>query len=128
MRSRLSELPRYGSRDYAMPAAYYNRVRLALLRLETPLRLALPGLRTLEIYLDEEVWVCLDASLNDFPILAWLDFSVDGRTSLHEPVACRLCTYHAHATMIEERVLELTENLLRQRFRGDDPGEMGGNA
>lgn len=68
MRSRLDELPRYSSRSCLMAAATYNRIRLALLRLGSPLRLPLTGLRTLEMVLEKDAWVCVDASLNDHPI------------------------------------------------------------
>lgn len=122
MKSRLDDLPHYSSRTCMLPAATYNRIRLGLLRLGTPLRFALPGLRTLEIVLEKEAWICVDTGLNDYPILAWLDFQQAERTSLHKPIPCRVFSYHAHAELIEPQVLEKTESLLAHRLRKLHPG------
>ncbi len=117
MKSRLDDLPRYSSRYCLMTAATYNRVRLGLVRLGNPLRFALPGLRTLEIILDKESWICVDSGLNDYPILAWVEFRHAERNALHTPVPCRLYTYHAHAELIEPQVIEKMESVLAHRLR-----------
>lgn len=117
MASRLDDLPRYGSRTCMVPAATYNRIRLGLLRLGSPLRYALPGLRTLEIVLEKDAWICVDSGLNDYPIVAWVDFQCADRDALHLPVPCRVFTYHAHAELVESQVLEKTEALLAHRLR-----------
>lgn len=116
MRSRLDDLPRYASRAYRMPAAEFNAVRLALLRLGEPVRFALPGLRTLEMVLEQQAWICVDSGLNDFPVLAWVDFETSGRDALHEPVSCMLYTYHAHAHIIESRVLRAVSEFVDLRL------------
>lgn len=117
MRSRLDELPRYSSRTCLLPAATFNRLRLGVLRLESPLRFALPGLRTLEMILERDAWICVDAGLSDYPILAWVEFQAAERSRLDTPVPCRLFTYHAHAELIEPQVLEKTESVLNHRLR-----------
>jgi hypothetical protein len=117
MRSRLDDLPRYASRAYRMPAAQFNAVRLALLRLGEPVRFALPGLRTLEMVLEQQAWICVDSGLNDFPVLAWVDFEASDREALHEPVSCMLYTYHAHAHIIESRVLQAISEFVNVRLR-----------
>ena len=117
MKSRLDELPRYSSRACVLPAATYNRIRLGLLRLGCPLRSALPGMRTLEMVLEHDAWICVDSGLNDYPILAWVEFQSAGRSALHEPVPCRLFTYHAHAELIEPQVLEKIQAVLGHRLR-----------
>lgn len=117
MRLRLDELPRYSSRTCLLPATTYNRIRLGVLRLDNPLRFALPGLRTLEMVLENEAWVCVDAGLSDYPILAWVEFQAAERNALHTPVPCRMYTYHAHAELIEPQVLEKTEAVLNHRLR-----------
>lgn len=117
MRLRLDELPRYSSRTCLLSPSIYNRVRLGILRLESPLRFALPGLRTLEMVLEDDAWVCVDAGLSDYPILAWVEFQGADRSALHTPVPCRLFTYHAHAELIEPQVLEKTENVVNHRLR-----------
>ncbi|MEJ2346005.1 MAG: hypothetical protein P8090_11450 [Gammaproteobacteria bacterium] len=116
MRSRLDDLPRYATRTYRMPAARFNAVRLALLRLGEPVRFALPGLRTLEMVLEQQAWICVDSGLNDFPVLAWVDFEAGGRNALHEPVSCMLYTYHAHAHIIEARVLQAVSEFVDRRL------------
>lgn len=94
----------------AMPAqlqaAHYNRARLALLRVGSPLRFELPHLRGMDLILGESEWVCVDRTLNDLPVLAWTDFETRGRAALHTPVRCRLRFYHAHASLIIRTILE----------------------
>lgn len=89
-----------------MPAQRYNQVRLTLLRYRKAHRFALTGLRSLEAVLEDDAWICVDASLNDYPVLAWMDFAVAGRDNLSTPIPCTLCTYHAHALVIVDRVLD----------------------
>jgi len=119
VRSRLEDLPRYSSRMYSMPAARFNQVRLALLRLGEPIRFSLPGLRTLEMVLEHDAWICVDSGLSDFPVLAWVDFEVAHRDALHEPVSCKLYSYHAHADVIEDRVLDAIANYAGTRLHPD---------
>ncbi len=116
VRSRLNDLPRYSSSVYVMPAQRFNQVRLALLRLGEPIRFALPGLRTLEMVLEHDGWICIDAGLNDFPVLAWVDFEDAHREALHMPIPCKLYTYHAHAAVIEDRVLDAISDFVDARL------------
>lgn len=117
LRSRLDDLPRYSTRERRVEAGAYNQVSLALRRLGCPLRFPLPGLRTLEMVLETDAWACLDASLNDYPILAWLDFETAGRTALHTPIPCRMYSYHACGTLVEQQALEATRDILAERLR-----------
>ena len=71
-------------------AACYNRVRLALLRLGFPLRVALQQHRGLEVILDSAMWLCVDSNTEDQPILAWREFQTCERRGLHLPVSCEL--------------------------------------
>ncbi|MGC1951704.1 MAG: hypothetical protein WA970_03855, partial [Gammaproteobacteria bacterium] len=50
-------------------AACYNRVRLSLARSGSPLRIALPGHRGLEMILEDRFWLCVDSLRNDQPVL-----------------------------------------------------------
>ncbi|MBI3563542.1 MAG: hypothetical protein HY080_17695 [Gammaproteobacteria bacterium] len=106
LRSRLEELPSYESRESQVAAGYFNLVKVALNRLDKPLRFELPRLRTLELILEADAWVVVDCALNDFPIVAWLNFATQRRSTLHQPIPCQRRTYHAHATMIVDRVLD----------------------
>jgi hypothetical protein len=95
-------------------AENFNRVRLALSRLENPLRVALPGLRTLDFMLEDEVWAVVDRDLNDIPVLAWTDF--EHRSALHLPVRCILRYYHAHADVILDKALLRLDEILAARL------------
>ncbi|MDV3238423.1 MAG: hypothetical protein LOY58_06190 [Gammaproteobacteria bacterium] len=102
-------------------AACYNQVRIALHRLPRPLRIELPRHRGLELLLDEDGWLCVDAARNDLPVLAWHGFDLRGRSALHEPVVCRLDLYHIHAGLVMGTVLEDLERVLRRRLAGAGP-------
>ena len=115
-RSRLDSLPVLKSAPASVPAARYNRVRLALRRLENPLRLQLPGLRTLDMILEDDLWVIVDRDLNDIPVAAWSDFAA--RSSLHKPIHCTLRSYHAHAALIIDKAFKGLDALLTQRLAG----------
>lgn len=116
MKSQLENLPRYSTDDTSLPAPLYNKVKLGLLRISNPLLFSIHGLRHLDVVLDNETWICRDVSLNNIPILAWTDFNLNERSSLHKPIDCKLYTYHAHAmlvvdTLLEQIDIELTKNL-----------------
>lgn len=116
MKSRLEGIPRYSTETTTVPAALFNIVRLALLRLKNPLEIDIPELKNLVILLDEETWICIDTSLNDIPVLAWIDFEITHRKSLHEPIACQLCFYHMHADKIIDKVTQALQSILDERL------------
>jgi len=113
----LEEFPAYASRPDHVPARRYNLWRLAALRIGLPLRLALPGLKGLELVLTERAWVCVDPQVNDMPIIAWTDFQGADRSTLHGPVPCEVKYFHFGATMVRAKVLDLMESLLDERLR-----------
>lgn len=82
-----------------LPAAQYNRIRLATLREPIPLRLELPDLRVVDAILQQEAWLCVDVSARDQPLLGWSDFEV-GRSGPQAPVGCTLYVFHYHAGLI----------------------------
>ncbi|BAU49992.1 hypothetical protein SVA_3456 [Sulfurifustis variabilis] len=104
-------------------AACYNHVRLALLRFGAPLRVGLPRHRGLEVILDDDLWLCVDAAREDTPVLAWFDFETRGRSSLHAPVACRLDVYHVHAGLVMGTTLDALTDALRLRLAAAAQGE-----
>jgi len=106
MKSQLDNLPRYSTEEVTLAAPLFNKVKLGLLRLNNPLIFAIHGLRHLDVVLDHETWICRDVSLNNMPVLAWTDFSMAKRNSLCESVTCSLYTYHAHALLISDTILE----------------------
>ena len=116
MKSRLNDVPILKTTPTCIEAMYYNRVRIALSRIDNPLRIELINLRGLDIIIDDEVWVCVDRTLNDLPIFAWTDFENNFRKNLFEPIACRLRFYHNHADLICGTVLDLINRNLDARL------------
>ena len=115
MKSYLDDIPVYDSAQTTVSAEHFNLVQIALKRLGSPIRLVLPKMRTLDFMLDEETWIIVDRSLNDIPVMAWLDFEKQDR-SLHEPIKCTLNMYHAHAHIIQPRVIEAMTLLLGEQL------------
>jgi len=90
-----------------IPAADFNRVRLALLRISNPLEITLTSMNCLEVTFTDEYWLCFDACMNNQPILAWTAFDKSGHNNaLNSTVACELRMYHAHAGLVMGEVLE----------------------
>lgn len=116
MRTRIDEVPVLRTRTAEVPAACYNRIRLAVLRLGDPLRVELPKLRHLDLLIGRDLWVCVDRMLYDLPVVAWTDFAQRGRTALDQPVACTLKLFHAHAEAIMPLVFAEADRVLRQRL------------
>lgn len=121
METRLNDVPAMYIADTAVDARCFNRVRIALRRLENPIRYPLPGLRSLDLLVGDEVWVCVDRSLNDLPVVAWTDFNVT-RGSLHKPVPCKVRYFHAYAAAVMRRSLDALENHLNERLGAPDSG------
>ena len=116
MRSRLDELPVFETRHVKMRAEDYNLAHIALNRLGNPIRVELPRLRTLDLVLEKDAWIVVDRSLNDIPVVAWIDFKVAHRQALHEPVTCERRTYHTHALLIVDKVIEAMHLILGERL------------
>lgn len=95
-------------------AAYFNRARLALIRVGNPLRLTLPGLRGLEAIVSDDNWLVLDSQGSGNPVLAWCDFEAASRNALHKPVRCQLKLYHIHAGLIMGPALEALQSALQE--------------
>lgn len=106
-------------------AQRFNRVRLALSRLDNPARLELTGMHDLELIISDSSWLCVDTGLGNLPVLAWKDFRTDARRGLHEPVACRIDYYNLHAELIRDRVLEIMDRLLAARLQRRHNGPRG---
>ena len=98
-------------------APIYNHVRLALRRLGTPLRVAVPGHRGLEIILENHLWLCVDANADDQPVMAWLAFEVHHRDNLQEPVRCSLELYHRFAGLVMGSVLDSLDEALSEMLK-----------
>ena len=116
MKSRLNGIPVYQTSHTTHRAQDYNLVRIALKRLGSPLRFKLPRLRTLDLVLEPDAWIIVDDSLNDIPIIAWLDFEDKRRSSLHEDIHCEQRSYHQHALIIVDKALEAMQLILGERL------------
>ncbi|MDH5376859.1 MAG: hypothetical protein OEX00_00880 [Gammaproteobacteria bacterium] len=117
MYTRLNEVPHLAEMNTTVDALHFNAIRVALLRLKPPIRLPLTGLRGLEILLEPDLWLVVDSSLNDLPVLAWSDFDVSHRDALHKPIACRMRFFHSHAAVIIGKVLDLAQLQLEERMK-----------
>ncbi len=98
-----------------LDAAQYNRVRVGILRLGTPLYLSLAEFPGLTCALDSRVWIVFDEIGAGLPILAWLNFQRAQSNVLHMPVSCELRLYHAHAGLIMGRAVDAIETAVDAR-------------
>jgi len=114
MNHRLKDLPVYATFDVELAAPRFNRARLAVLRLGTPLYLHIKELKHLGMVVEDDAWICFDEVLHEFPVVAWTEFQTHSRQGLNDPVRCRMLFYHAHAELIAERVLAAMDVLLEQ--------------
>jgi hypothetical protein len=115
--SHTNGIPALSVQSKIVEARYYNRVRLALIRLKRPLRFELTGVGKADILLTEEIWLCVDRSRDDLPLMAWTDFETKGRNALHEPVRCKLRYFHVHAGMLSAKVLPVLDGILEERLQ-----------
>ena len=117
MTTRLEDVPVIKITPVTVSAPTYNRLRLATLRIDNPLRIALSGLKGMDFLIDDTSWVCVDRTLYDLPILAWTGFQTVGRATLHEDIPCQLHYYHIHANVIAETVLNTVDTIIEERLR-----------
>lgn len=104
----------------SIEASVYNHVRLALRRFGAPLRVAVPEHRGLEILLDDNLWLCVDANAEDQPVMAWVEFAVRHRDNLHEPISCTLELYHRCAGLVMGSALDALNAALNDLLNGKD--------
>lgn len=119
--TRHNEIPRLATRSGQVKAIHYNHVQTGLLRLHEKLRYRIPKLKHLDLVLQKDAWIVVDKVLNDMPIVAWTDFKVDHRKSLHEPIECEIRLFHYAADMIIDRTLEAMELLLGEELADELP-------
>lgn len=116
MKTRLKNLPRYQTEHTVVEASLINLVKLALIRLKSPLRLSISDLKNIDLILEHEYWVCIDSSLNDIPIFAWTDFQTTARSDLHTPIDCKLYSFHAQADLIINTVCNDMQAQIKERL------------
>ncbi len=116
MSSRIDQIPVYESRQVSLRSQDYNLVKIALKRISNPLRFEIPNLRTLDFIFEDDLWVIVDHSLNDIPIMAWNNFKDHARTNLHEDIHCLKRIYHTHAHMIHDKAIEALQLVLGEKL------------
>jgi hypothetical protein len=126
MYSRLDDVPVYARRQGSINANYYNHVQVALKRLGDEIRLRIPKLKHLDLILQKNAWIVVDRVLNDVPVVAWTDFEVLHRESLHEPIACQIKYYHANAALIMRRTLQTMDTIINEELAAMRPDEESG--
>lgn len=121
MYTRHNEVQQLRSETTEVQAIYYNHVQTALKRLNNQIRFEIPTLKHLDLILQNDAWVVVDKMLNDMPIIAWSDFEVEHRETLHQPVACEIRFYHFAADKIMNKTLEAMELVLGEKMADDLP-------
>ena len=114
--TRHNEVPTLREHDATVDANYYNHVLVALKRLGKQIRFRIPKLKHLDLILQKDAWVVVDRALYDYPIVAWTEFEVKGRDTMHEPIKCKIRYFHVNATMIKARTLDAMEMLLGEEL------------
>lgn len=107
----LRDLPPLRSVNCTLDAALYNHVRLALLRIGSPLELELEGMAS-DMVLEHKQWVCYHYQQISLPLIAWEGFET-GRSALDAPVACTMHLYHQHSWLQYPRVLQALDRELQ---------------
>ena len=106
MTTRIDDMLPFESHVEIMQANLYNMWRRVRLHVNLPVRLELPELKSMRLILEEDSWVVVDSSHTDLPMIAWLKFQDNSRSSLHTPVECTMNYYHFMAHKYRERVLK----------------------
>ncbi len=124
MYTRHNEVQQLRSENTEVQAIYYNHVQTALKRLDNQIRFKIPTLKHLDLILQNDAWVVVDTVLNDMPIIAWSDFNIEHRETLHQPVKCEIRFYHFAADKIMDKTLEAMELVLGEKMADDLPDEV----
>ena len=95
--------------------AVYNRIRIGILRLGTPVHFPLENHKGLTCAMDRHVWFVYEDLQGTKPVMAWLGFRRSDECSLSVPVTCELRAYHLHAGLIMGSALDAIEQAVAQR-------------
>ncbi len=116
----LREIPPLREFPKLIDAQIFNAVRLALLRLGSPLRIELPRPRLLMLT-DADHWVAVSPWDEYLPLLLWKDFDKSHRESLHEPVRCTLALFDHRAGLVMGAALDALYVELRTQLTPAGP-------
>ncbi len=119
MYPRLADFPVLDAYPSCIPAPVWNAWRRTLRhgpRVEQR-RFDLPTLVPFQAILEERLWVCVDPTLGDSPVVAWQRFADAGRSDLSAPVACTVLQFHFGASRFRGRILAAIGAELAGRLR-----------
>ena len=117
MYSRHNEIPVFETRHVTVEAALFNQVTLRLKRFPKGIRLAIPGLKTLEVILQPDAWIVVDKAFNDVPVAAWVDFETAHRDNLHLPIGCHIRLFHANAAIVLDKAQAAIFNIVSTKSK-----------
>lgn len=116
MYTRHTEIPVFEIRHGWIDARVFNQVSALLRRRSSDMRIPLTGFHDLELILQKDAWIVVEKSLNDTPVIAWVDFEVGYRRDLYLPLPCRVKLYHVNAGRLAKQILrQLQQWLLAHR-------------
>ena len=122
--TRHNEVQMLDSYADSIDARYFNVAQTALKRSKEPIRFKIPTLNHLDLLVQQDAWIIVDRVLYDMPIVAWTDFEIDDRDSLHEPIPCQVRLYHFAARMVLNTTLKAMQDILghliKEQVKGDD--------
>lgn len=119
--TRIKDIPIYEQRNDTVDAKIYNLWRLARMHQLLPERFEAPDTTPgIAVVADLNEWVCVNIAANDLPILAWVDFAVEGRSTLHTPVPCKVNYYHFAASRYRARALDILRDGLDRRLHNPE--------
>ena len=93
----------------------FNKIRLGILRLGSPLELNFNEVKGLRCILDDHAWIFVDRYVDDMPLLAWMNFG--SRSALTENISCELRLYHFKADLLVEKALEVTSQTIDKQLQ-----------
>ena len=122
--TRHNEVQMLDSYADSIDARYFNVAQTALKRSKEPIRFKIPTLNHLDLLVQQDAWIIVDRVLYDMPIVAWTDFEIDDRDSLHEPIPCQVRLYHFAARMVLNTTLKAMQDILghliKEQVKDDD--------
>lgn len=113
MYTRHTEVPVFEIRHGWIEARVFNQVCALLRRQSADMRIPLDGFHDLELILQKDAWIVVEKSLNDTPVVAWVDFEIRHRRDLHLPLPCRVKLYHVDAGRLSKQALKQLQQWLQ---------------
>ena len=117
MDERLADMPVMAQRPSLIDAKIFNLWRRYRQRSHSAQRFRLAGLKSLRFIAADTYWVVADSANYDAPVIAWIEFDIAGRSSLHEPVPCKINYYHFAASAVRAKALDLMNRTFEEALQ-----------